>query len=246
MSTTSPSVTRTKTLGILGGMGPYASLRFCDSLLRLSIENHGATKNADFPHFLLSSLPVPDLIASRDDEEQTVAMAEREMRHLEAGGVDFIVLACSTMHLFEERLKKAVTVPFLSLVTAVMERVSADGHKRVGLLGSRTTMHSVLYAAPLRRLGIETILPTADEETELVACIQDLVGRGANDMARTLLRSFVDSLHTRGAEAVILGCTELPLVIPQHPSIPVYDSLQILAEAASTEIHESRLFSSAA
>ncbi|MSR87379.1 amino acid racemase [Candidatus Peribacteria bacterium] len=226
------------TLGILGGMGPHAGLRFCELLLQLSIDRYGSKRNADFPHFLLSNLPVPDLISSREDEERTVTMVEAEAKRLEVAGAELIVLACNTMHLFEERFRSAIAVPFLSIIDAVMKNVQRDGRKTVGLLGSMTTMQSTLYSAPLQRAGIELILPSPAEQEELTRCVQTIVAHQVGDEERALLRRQMESLHEKGAEAVILGCTELPQILtPDTSGIPVYDSLRILAEAACAAMY---------
>lgn len=228
------------TLGILGGMGPHAGLRFCEILLQLSIERYHAQRNADFPHFLLSNLPVPDLISSREDEELTVAMVEAEAKRLEVAGADLIVLACNTMHLFESRFRQATDARFISLIDAVMRNVQRDGRKMVGLLGSMTTMQSDLYSAPLHRAGIELVLPSLTEQQELNRCIQAIIAHRSSDRDRGLLHYLIESLHKKGAEAVILGCTELPQIfMPSSVHVPVYDSLRILAEAACAEMYFS-------
>lgn len=228
------------TLGILGGMGPHAGLRFCELLLQLSIDCYGAKRNADFPHFLLSNLPVPDLICSREDEELTVAMVEAEAKRLEVAGAELIVLACNTMHLFQDRFQQATCARFISLIDAVMHNVQRDGRKTVGLLGSMTTMQSDLYSEPLHQAGIELVLPSATEQQELSGCIQTIIAHRSSDRDQAFLRHLIESLHQQGAEAVILGCTELPQIFkPNSVAVPVYDSLRILAEAACAEMYFS-------
>lgn len=229
-----------KTLGILGGMGPYAGLYFCNQLLQLSIEQHGVKRNADFPHFLLSNLPVPDLIADRRDEERTVTMVQEEAKRLEIAGAELMVLVCNTMHLFEDRFRGAITVPFLSLVQAVIQKVEYHKRKRVGLLGSLITMHSDLYATPLQRTGIELLLPTPMEQQNLTRCVQQIVAHQAGDYERSLLNELIQSLQLQGAEAVILACTELPQIFdPKSVTLPVYDSVRILAEVACEAMYAS-------
>ena len=112
-----------KTLGILGGMGPQAGLRFC-SLLLEQARVHGAKTNADYPHFLLSNLPVPDLITSHDDEEISVRMVEDEIRNLGKAGAGVIVMACNTMHVFADRFIAASDGRFLSMVDEVVRVIS--------------------------------------------------------------------------------------------------------------------------
>jgi aspartate racemase len=227
-----------KTLGILGGMGPEAGLRFCDLLLQKAVADHGATKNADFPHFLLNSLPVPDLIENRDDEEKTVAMVEKGARDLRLAGADVLVMTCNTMHLFADRFQKASGLPFPSVIDAVVTSVKRDHRKKVGILGSLTTMRSRLYVDPLTRLGIEPIQPMLTEQERLVASIQRVIARQATDDDRATASEIIQSLQKRGADAVILGCTELPFIVcPEDQSLPIYDSIEILAERSCDAIY---------
>ncbi len=231
-----------KTLGILGGMGPQASLHFCEKLLELSVKNHGAKTNADYPPFLLKSLPVPDLIESRDDEEKTITMVEKGAHDLRLAGADFLVMTCNTMHLFVDRIRKAGQLPFISLVDSVIQDVKRDGRKKVGVLGSITTMRSGLYADPLTRSGIESLQPTFEEQGRLVAAIQRVIARNATDDDRIVASDIISSLQKRGAEAVILGCTELPFIInPLEQSLSVYNSLEILAERSCETIYEKNM-----
>ena len=227
------------TIGILGGMGPHASLRFCEELIRLSMEQHGAKRNADFPHFLLSNLPVSDFIADRSDEERAVAMVEEEAKRLEIAGADFLVIACNTMHLHIDRFRAAVTIPFLSMVDAVVREVLADGSKRVGLLGSLTTMSSNLYL-PLERAGVETIVPLPKQQHELVDIILRIIEGKKTDDDREHVRAIISGLRHRGAEGVILGCTELPMLFQKTDNRNngvIYDSLSILARASAEKMY---------
>jgi aspartate racemase len=227
-----------KTLGILGGMGPHAGLRFCEMLLQDSIDRFGAVRNEDYPHFLLSNIPVPDLISSRDDEEKTVSMVEEEAKRLEKAGAQIIVLACNTMHLFQDRFRKATKAQFVSLVDAVVQNVVRDGRKKVGLLGSMTTMKSGLYSEPLGRSGIEVLLPSPADQQEISRVVETIVAHRAVNSEKIFLQKTIESLRAQGADSVILGCTELPQIFTTGSAIlPVYDSLRILAETACEEMY---------
>jgi len=227
-----------KTAGILGGMGPYASITFYRTLIELSALRFGAVCNEDYPHLLLSNLPVPDLIATRESEETAVRMVEEEILRLQSAGAGFLVLACNTMHLFLDRFRRVSSIPFLSLIDAVVEAVHHDGRRTVGLLGSTTSIRSGLYERPLCEAGIRCVVPLPVEQDLLSSLI-------ANNIAGNVVRSeeravydVVDRLRAEGAEAVILGCTELPLALNGgHCSLPVYDSLRLLAETTCREIY---------
>jgi aspartate racemase len=222
-----------KTLGILGGMGPQASLRFCEHLLRISREKYGAAANADYPHFLLSNLPVPDLIADRRDEERTVSMVEHEIGRLESAGAEVLVLPCNTMHLFADRFRKRATVPFLSMIDAVCGRVDGDGVRKIALVGSASTMRSGLYRDPLARLGIQVLLPPAALHIRIVSCITHVIAGNLLREDIAFFERLVARFRDEGAEGVILGCTELPLIAERATfDLSVYDSLSLLAEQA--------------
>ncbi len=217
-------------LGVLGGMGPQASIRFYELLIQISIEKYGVKSNADFPHILLNNIPVPDLVVSQDDEEKGVCMVEEEARRLARAGATVLAMPCNTMHLYAERYKRAAGLPLLSIIEAVLEHVRQDGCKRIALLGSVTTMRSNLYTHPLRESGIDVFLPSENEQQQLGSIIHAVIAGRASQTEEDALHAIVTHLANAGCEAVILGCTELPLVATYISlPLPVYDSLKILA-----------------
>lgn len=222
-------------LGILGGMGPQASIRFYELITQIAIEKFGISKNADIPHLLLDSIPVPDLVKSKKDEEETVAIVEREAARLAGAGATAFAMPCNTMHLYASRFQASAGIPFLSMVEAVVSQVKADQRKLVGLIGTITTMQSGLYRAPLEKTGVHVLLPTAEEQEEIANIIHNVIGKGVDNEQRHTLHRILDRLAERGAEAIILGCTELPLVACTiDTTIPLYDSLRLLAQECCT------------
>lgn len=222
-------------LGILGGMGPQASIRFYELITQIAIEEFGISKNADIPHLLLDSIPVPDLVKSKEDEEETVAIVEREAARLAGAGATAFAMPCNTMHLYASRFQESAGIPFLSMVESVVTQVKADQRKRIGLVGTITTMRSDLYRAPLEKAGMHVLLPEEDEQEKIASIIHDVIGKGASDELAHSLEQILDRLADRGAEAVILGCTELPLVACKtNPAVPLYDSLRLLAQVCCT------------
>lgn len=232
-------------LGILGGMGPLASSRFYELLIQICTQRFGVTKNSDFPHLLLDSIPVPDLVRSQDDAAIAIQMIEEEAQRLVRAGATFLAMTCNTMHLYEDRIREAVDVPFLSMIAAVTECVRNDGRKRIGLLGSITTMQSPLYRSPLEQSGIEMLVPTEADQETLGTLIHTVIAGHVREPEQKQLHAQIVALARRGCDAVILGCTELPLLVDQErTSIPLYDSLQILAEECAgmcfTDLSENR------
>jgi aspartate racemase len=200
-----------KTFGVVGGMGPQATIHFYQQIIDRSQSLYGATKNGDYPHFLLSNLPVPDLISDQNSEKQTVQMVKEEMKRLENAGADLLVMTCNTMHLYQDQLIDGLQIPFLSMIDAVVDRVVSDPITTVGVLGSSTSMQFGLYEKPLKEKGVRVLLLSKNEQTAVTECILRLVAGNMSD--HDSLQSVVRSLKNRGAEAVILGCTELPFML---------------------------------
>lgn len=217
-------------LGILGGMGPLASIRFYELLIQLSVKR-GVAKNADFPHILIDSIPVPDLVRSQDDAVVAVRMIKEETRRLVRAGATLLAMTCNTMHLYEDQIRAAANVPFLSMIGAVTKHIQSDGRKKVGILGSITTMQSTLYRSPLEESGIDVLIPAEADQKILATLIHAVIAGQVGEPEQELLQVQINELAQRGCDAVILGCTELPLLLrPDSAAIPLYDSLQILAE----------------
>ena len=226
-----------KTLGIIGGMGPQASIRFLDLVIRCCTEKFGVRENDEFPHIILSNLPAPDIIADRKNEEEAKHMLAKEAQTLEGAGADFLVITCNTMHLFADACITATFIPLLSIIDTVTEKAIANGIKRIGLLGSLTTMTSNLYLKPLQEACIEVVIPTEKDRARIVACIKRVIAGQATRREEKILQDIIRTLQKKGCEAVILGCTELPLIVNRNMvKIPVLDSLELLADAACTEI----------
>lgn len=226
-----------KTLGVIGGMGPQASVRFLDLVVRNCTETYGVRKNDEFPRIVLSSLPAPDLIENRESEVRAGQMLAEESRRLEQAGADFLVMTCNTMHILSECCISSVSIPFLSMVDAVVSEGKANGISRIGLLGSKTTMNTNLYKEPLEQNGISVCIPNTAGQEEVVRCILSVIAGKAGEQERTTLQKEVESLAEAGAEAVILGCTELPILLKQSmTNVPLLDSLQLLADASCKEI----------
>jgi aspartate racemase len=226
-----------KTLGVIGGMGPQASIQFLDLVVQRCTKDFGVCKNDEFPRMLLSSLPAPDIIENRNSEKRAGEMLAEESRRLEQAGADFLVMTCNTMHVLAECCVSSVSIPFVSIIETVVSQAKEEGITKIGLLGSRTTMTSDLYVSPLNTQGIEVLVPKERQQEEVVRCILSTIAGTAGDRERQSLKEEVENLSSAGAEAVILGCTELPLLIDQTmTNIPLLDSLQLLADASCREI----------
>jgi aspartate racemase len=220
-----------KRIGILGGMGPSATIDFYRRLVEVCQKKYICRKNNDFPEMFILNLPVPDLIENMDNKSRTLKMLKRGIKLLEKVESDYIVIPCNTVHIFIKELKNQVDIPILSLVEAVLQEVSKLGYKKVAVLGSMTTLKKKLYQNELRKLGIEYILPTTEDTQLINNFIYGVIGGRPSDEDKKILNKIIQKFEKQGAQGIILGCTELSLMINHFESkISLLDSSQILAE----------------
>ncbi len=163
-------------------------------------------------------------------EEMTAAA-----RHLEAGGADFLVICTNTMHRMADQVSAAVAIPLLHIADPTAEKIKALGLSRVGLLGTAFTMEQEFYKGRLiERHGLDVIVPD-DADRKIVHDIiyRELVVGRVEDASRDAYRQVIQRLVDRGAQAVIMGCTEIMLLISQADSpVPVFDTTELHALAA--------------
>ena len=229
----------TKVIGILGGMGPEATLDCFGKI----IKNTPAQKDLDHLRVIMDSNPgIPDRIAAiLGDGESPVPTLIEGCRGLEKAGADFIIIPCVTVHFFLPQIQAGSPLPILSIVDAVAETIKADfpKTKTVGLLGTVATVESGLFQKRLTRDKIHTLVPDRAQQSKIVAAIKDIKDprppRSQSEITNDLTqaaRSLID-LKPEGADAIIAGCTEIPLALEQeHLPVPYFDSLTILARAA--------------
>ena len=221
-------------VGVLGGMGPAATADFHHKLVAAT----PARRDQDHVPLLIHSIPqIPDRAASILDGADSPAPALVSVaRSLQASGAQLIVMPCNTAHFWYDELRQAVQIPVLHIADPVLDALSKQpGLRRVGLLGTRATVAAGLYAkrarqATERTRAIEWVLPGPAQQLASVDAGIDAVKAGHLDRGEWLLREAARQLVDDGADAVVLACTEIPLVL-QQAAVPVLDATQLLAEA---------------
>lgn len=226
-----------QTIGILGGMGPQASIRTYELIIDLAIREHGADANDRFPYILLANIPVPDLIGDTSHQQKTIGMVRESALALRAAGADFLIMPCNTMHLFVRDIF-ADDLPFVSMIESVVMDCLRSGFRKVGILGSPTSLRSGLYQSALESRGIVPIAPAEEKYPTLLTCIQSVIAGDIQARHIAAIGDLVAELQFAGAEAVILGCTELPLLARElRLGIPLLDSPLSLARAAAARAY---------
>ena len=157
-------------------------------------------------------------------------------------GADFYICPDNTAHIVLEQIATELPIPGLHIVDAVIHEISAQGWKHVGLLGTRWTMSGMVYNKALEKQGLECLTPTEPTRERLNAAIFDELCQGIFDPTTTnLFLQAIDDLKSKGAECVILGCTEIPLIVTSaNSSLPTLDSTRLLARYAVREALRER------
>ena len=170
-----------------------------------------------------------------DDWDAAAMVLADGARKIEAGGADFLIICTNTMHRVASEIEQAISIPLLHIADATALKLKDDNITRVGLLGTRFTMEHNFYKSRITELfGIEVLVPEPDERTLLHAIIYDELCLGKiENTSRQQCLEIISRLFARGAQAVILGCTEIALLISQdHTNIPLYDTTVIHANQA--------------
>ncbi len=228
-----------KVIGILGGMGPEATLD-CYSKI---IKSTPAKSDQDHLRVIIDSNPkVPDRTAAIIGEGKSpVPALVQGCRALRGAGADFIIIPCVSAHFFIEEVRQQTRIPILSIFDVVAETLANDHPqiKTVGLMGTTGTISGGLFQKRLAAEGIKTIVPDDIHQSKIMKAIYDiknsLSARSRAQIAADLIAT-AEELISNGARGIVAGCTEIPLALKQeHLSVPYFDALSILARAAVFE-----------
>ncbi|MBR2353250.1 MAG: aspartate/glutamate racemase family protein [Clostridia bacterium] len=218
-------------LGILGGLGPMSGIRFCEMLTDHTL----AATDQEHINFLLSSrADTPDrtaFILGKSKENPSPVM-QTEVKRLIAAGADRIVIPCNTAHYFYREIAKVSSVPVLNIIDRTADFCAFCGMRRIGVLATEGTAASGAYRSILESRGMEYLSPTKEEQATVTHIIYGEIKSGMPPHIDRLL-AVADSLFAKGADTVILGCTELSLLKPMLPTDRSFtDSLEVLAACA--------------
>lgn len=229
-----------KTIGIIGGLGPDTTAKFYLGLIAAC----RARNPEAYPSVVIHSIPHPRAIENaailRGEEQDMapyLAYLVESAKLLEKAGADFGVIACNTVHVFIDEIRKSVHMPFLSIIEAAAAQVAEEKKKRIGLLATRYTVSSGMYTREFAKYDSAVVTPDVEDQTALSEIIVRIL-HGVNtreDKERII--SMVKNLEKRGAESLILGCTDLQLVVNEKDfSIPVVDTTESLIKVSTESI----------
>jgi aspartate racemase len=223
-----------KTIGLIGGMSWESTAHYYALLNKLVKQRLGGHHSAKL---LLYSIDFHELskrqFAGQWDEAADM-MVDAATR-LERAGADFLLICANTMHIAAPQVERAIAIPLLHIADATGERIVTQGIRRVGLLGTAFTMEKEFYRDRLHdNFGLEVMVPGAEQRQVLQDVIfNELVLGQVNPESKARLSNIISELHARGAEGVILGCTELTMIVEAVDSpVPLFDTTTIHSEAA--------------
>ncbi|MFM0160441.1 aspartate/glutamate racemase family protein [Paraburkholderia sediminicola] len=223
-----------KTIGVIGGMSWESTAEYYALMNRHAKARLGGHHNARSLMVTVDSASIEANQRAGDWTALGKQMADAA-RQLERGGADLVILATNTMHRVCESIEQAIDVPFLHIADPTGNALRAAGIERVGLLGTRYTMEQTFYTGRLReRYGLETRVPDEAERADVHRIIYDELCHGkVNEASRAVYQLVIEGLAAQGAQAVILGCTEITLLIkPEDSALPVFDTTALHAQAA--------------
>jgi aspartate racemase len=223
-----------KTIGMLGGMSWESTQIYYQQLNHHINQQLGGLHSAHMVLINVDFAPIEALMVAGDWPAIAAELSQLAEK-IERAGADCLLIATNTMHKLADQIQAVINIPLLHIADAVATELNAGGHHQVGLLGTAFTMEQDFYSGHLRgNHQIEVITPNAaDRETVHRIIFEELCqGRFLPDSRQAYLR-IIDQLHQQGAQAIILGCTEIGLLVQQqHTTVPLIDACEAHIKAA--------------
>lgn len=219
-----------KTIGLIGGMSWESTVSYYQIINNTVKEQLGGFHSAKIILYSVDFSEIEEC-QTKGDWEKGASILTESAQKLEKAGADFIAICTNTMHKVAPQIQEGISVPILHIADATVDELKKNNINRVALLGTKYTMTQDFYKERVRRHGIDVIIPDEDD-VELVNHViydQLCLGNINYDSRKEFIR-IIGLLKKRGAEGVILGCTEIGLLIQQKDSpLPVFDTTQIHA-----------------
>ena len=223
-----------KTIGLIGGMSCQSSAEYYRIINQTVQARLGGHHNA---RSLMLTVDFDEIeqLQQQGQWERIATLMEQAARQLEAGGAECIVLCTNTVHKVAPAIEAAARIPLLHIADPTAAAIRERGFQTAALLGTRFTMEEDFYRGRLEsRHGLHVLVPAQSDRDEIHRIIYDELCHGdVRDDSRRTFQRIIGDLAVQGAEAVILGCTEIPMLIrPEDSPLPVFDTTQLHAEAA--------------
>lgn len=223
-----------KTIGLLGGLSWESSKEYYRLINEAVKERLGGVNSAKIVLYSVNFAEVMELQHAGDWAGMTDLLVDAA-RRVQAGGADFLLLCTNTMHKMADQIQAGISIPFLHIADAAAAQIKAHGLTRVGLLGTRVTMEENFYKDRLSSLhGLEVLVPSDDDRQIINQVIyEELIQGTILESSRREYLRIINELAQKGAQGIILGCTEIGLLVrPQDTSLLLFDTTEIHARSA--------------
>jgi aspartate racemase len=223
-----------KTIGLIGGLSWESSKEYYRIINETVNERLGGLHSAKCILYSLDFAESREIQQTKGWDEMTKILIDTAQR-LEAAGADIVLICTNTMHKFMPEIQREIHVPILHIADATATKVLEKGLKKVGLLGTKMTMEEDFYKGRLgEKFGINVLVPDKDERDFIETVIIDELCVGKmNASSKKRFKQIIGKLVENGVEGIILGCTEIPLLIKQEDvNVPIFDTAEIHAKAA--------------
>ena len=216
-----------KTIGILGGMGPESTAELYRKIIKICQKEYACKYDSDFPPMFIYNMPLPDIVENKGDQCLIPEVISNGLAILEGAGCDFIAVPCNTVFAYIGPAK--CKLPLLNIVEETSKYVIRRGINKIGVIATKNTVRNRLYEKYLENIDI--IQLPSESQDEVNDIIMRILSGEKTLRDKKCLQNFIEVLAAEGAEDVVLGCTELPLLISQSDSkFFLIDTLQVLAE----------------
>ncbi len=225
-------------VGVLGGMGPEASAAFYLRIIKLFQSELQARFNYEYPEMLIHNIPSPDNVEGGVDMELCEYLVD-SVNLLEKAGMQLLAIPCNTAHIHIDAVIKAANVPVMNILEETAKAIQRAGLKNVLLLGTKNTLKHSIYQSHLANYNIEALVPNLQCQKLITQSIVAVCNGTVNETTRKIVLDVISNYPQ--AEGVVLGCTEIPLIVRQEDiDIPCFDTAEILARATFEQCRTAR------
>ena len=222
-----------KKIGIIGGLSAESTIEYYKILIKEYNERKGGAAS---PLLIIDSLNLEVLVnlVSDDNWDEVVNIILQSAKNLEQAGAEVIIIATNTVHKIYDKIQEQISTPMISILDVTAEAAKSMNLKKVGLLGTKFTMQSDFFHKVFQKHGMEIIVPNQEDQKLVNEVIfQELTFHIITEESKQGYIEVIKNLQEKGAEGVILGCTEIPLLIKKEDSpIPIFDTTTLHAMAA--------------
>ena len=219
-----------KTIGLIGGITPESTILYYRILNDLALKEFGSSSSSKVIINSMNFGEIQDLQKAGQWDQLNDIMADAG-KSLESAGADYILICANTMHLCIDAIKKVVSIPVIHIAEATSKEITKIKLNKVALLGTKYTMENTFFTDILKRNGLDTIIPDDTDRQIIHDIIYDELALGIlNNYSKQKYIDIIQKLIKQGAEGIILGCTEIPLLIEQEDVlVPIFDTTKIHA-----------------